>query len=96
MHLIKQNFLLFLFALTKVPLMLFCTPKLISISEKSCHIKIPLHYFTKNHVNSMYFGALLVGVDLCCGLLAMHLIKKSNQKINIIFKDVSADFFKTS
>ncbi len=91
---IKQNVGLFFFALRKLPLILFCMPKINTLTKSSCHIKIPLTYFTKNHVGSMYFGVLLIGVDLCCGLLALHLIKKSNYKIGIIFKDVRASFIK--
>tara|TARA_B100001989_G_C24444993_1_gene415982 strand:+ start:327 stop:635 length:309 start_codon:yes stop_codon:yes gene_type:complete len=42
----------------------------------------------------MYFGVLMVGVDLSAGLLAMDLIKKSKQTISIIFKDTAAQFLK--
>lgn len=94
MNLLKANIKLFLFAVTKVPLILFCKPKIKVLNKDSCHVEIPLNYFTKNHVSSMYFGTLLIGVDLCCGLLAMHLIEKSNKKVSIIFKNVSANFIK--
>jgi len=94
MSYIKQNIGLVLFALKKLPLILFCRPKIKTLSESSCHIEIPLTYFTKNHVGSMYFGVLLIGVDLCCGILALDLIKKSKNKVGIIFKDVHATFIK--
>ncbi len=92
--LVKQNLKLLLFCITKVPLIFFCFPRLILLTSSSCHIKIPLNYFTKNHVSSMYFGALLIGVDLCVGLLALDLIQQSKYKIGIIFKDVKAEFLK--
>lgn len=42
----------------------------------------------------MYFGALSVGADLCIGLLAMHQIDLSKQKVVLIFKDFKADYKK--
>ena len=42
----------------------------------------------------MYFGALMVGVDLACGLLAMHHIRQVPERVSLIFKDVKAQFLK--
>ena len=36
----------------------------------------------------------MMGVDLACGLLAMHLISLSKHNISVIFKDTSATFLK--
>ncbi len=65
-----------------------------SISDSKLEIKIKLNRRTKNHLNSMYFGILAVGADVTGGFLAMNYIQASKSKINLIFKDFHADFFK--
>ena len=90
----KANLYLKIFGLTKIPLLWFCRPKIISLNTKSVEIKIPLRRRTKNHLNSMYFGALSVGADITGGFLAMMCIQKSKQKVALIFKDFKADFLK--
>ena len=90
----KANYYLTLFSITKIPLLWFCRPKIVHISNKSIEIKIPLKRRTKNHLKSMYFGALSVGADITGGFLAMMCIQKSDRKIALIFKDFKADFLK--
>mgnify|MGYP006109686341 CR=1 FL=1 len=90
----KANWYLKIFGLTKIPLLWFCRPRIISISEESVEIKIPFNRRTKNHLNSMYFGALSVGADITGGFLAMMCIQKSNKNISLIFKDFKADFLR--
>ena len=90
----KANLYLKVFGLTKIPLLWFCRPKIICMSKELVEIKIPLRRRTKNHLNSMYFGALSVGADITCGFLAMKLISKSQSRISLIFKDFKADFLK--
>jgi hypothetical protein len=55
---------------------------------------IPLNYFTRNHVKSMYFGALCIGADLAAGVFVLEAIRQSARKVNFIFKDFKADFLK--
>jgi len=88
------NWQLLLFGLTKVPLIFYCRPKVVSISDSRLEIKIKLNRRTKNHLNSMYFGVLSVGADVTGGFLAMKPIQASKSKINLIFKDFHADFLK--
>ena len=42
----------------------------------------------------MYFGALAIGADLAAGLLAMERIRESEHRIDLLFKDMHADFLK--
>ena len=90
----KANLYLKFFGLTKIPLLWFCRPKIIQINNESVEIKIPLKRKTKNHLGSMYFGALSVGADITGGFLAMICIKESKRKVALIFKDFKADFLK--
>ena len=90
----KITWQILLFGLTQVPMIFYCRPKVVSISDRKLEIKIKLNRRTKNHLNSMYFGVLSVGADVTSGFLAMKLIQASKSKINLIFKDFHADFLK--
>jgi acyl-coenzyme A thioesterase PaaI-like protein len=91
---IKTNLQMLLFSFFKVPMIFYCRPKLVDISDNSLEIKIKLNRRTKNHLNSMYFGVLSVGADVTGGFLAMKCIQSSDSKIALIFKDFHADFLK--
>ena len=90
----KTTWQILLFGLLRIPLIFFCRPTVISISDTRLEVKIKLNRRTKNHLNSMYFGVLSVGADVTGGFLAMKLIRKSKAKISLIFKDFHADFLK--
>ena len=85
---------LWLFGLTRIPLIFFCRPRVIKITETSLEVKIKLKRRTRNHLNSMYFGVLSVGADITGGFLAMEYIRASKSKILLIFKDFQAHFLK--
>lgn len=83
------------FGLAKIPLLFMVSPKVISADRDGCQVKVPLGYVTKNHLNSMYFGALAIGADTVVGLLALEIIKEfPDLKMAPIFKDMKADFLK--
>ncbi|MDF2152127.1 DUF4442 domain-containing protein [Vibrio sp. CAU 1672] len=90
----QANLYLNLFGFTKVPLIWLCRPKIIAIDDQHVEVVIPLKRRTKNHLNSMYFGALAVGADVAGGFLAMSKAKEQGEKISLAFKGVKADFFK--
>jgi hypothetical protein len=49
----------------------------------------------KNHLGSMYFGALCIGADAAGGLIAMRALQKlKGKKGSLIFKDFQATFLK--
>lgn len=83
-----------LFGLLKIPLILYCRPSIVEINDKRAEVVIPLNYFTRNHVKSMYFGALAIGADLAAGVFVLEAIRRSGKKVNFIFKDFKADFLK--
>ncbi len=90
----KANLFVKMLGLFKIPLMNFCNPKILYIDDYKVIVKIPLKRRTKNHIGSMYFGALSIGADLTGGYLALHHTNKTNTKINLIFKDFNAEFLK--
>ena len=82
------------FGWSKVPMIFYCRPSVIDISSDSVTVKIPLIRRNKNHVGSMYLGALSVGADITSAMLSLSIIKKSKRKIIPIFKDFHADYLK--
>ena len=82
------------FGWSKVPMIFYCRPSVIDISSNSVTVKIPLLRRNRNHVGSMYLGALSVGADITSAMLSLAIIKKSKKKIIPIFKDFHADYLK--
>ena len=83
-----------LWALKNVFLLWFVKPSVLEVNERRCVVRVPLGWRTKNHLHSMYFGALCIGADTAGGLIAFHLARKEKMNISFVFKDVRADFLK--
>src|SRR5687767_890147 len=81
-------------SLFKIPLLAFCTPQVVEISEKRTVAKVRLDWRTGNHLGVMYFGALAMGAELSIALKAIQKIEESRQRIDFIFKDFTAEFLK--
>ncbi|MFD2178090.1 PaaI family thioesterase [Veronia pacifica] len=80
--------------MVKIPLISFCKAKLIYLDDQRVEIKIPLKRKTKNHLSSMYLGALAVGADIAGGYLAYYKTSQDNRKVSLAFKSMRADFLK--
>ncbi len=92
--LLKETALLRMLGAAKIPMIFFCSPKVIELDEDGCAVRIPLGYRTKNHLGSMYFGALCTGADCAGGLNAFMLIRERHPKVSLVFKDFKAEFHK--
>lgn len=90
----QANEMLAMFGSDHVPLMGFCSPRVIAISDEACCVAIPLNDKTKNHLGCMYFGALHIGADCAGGILAMHQIQQRQKNISLIFKNAEANFLR--
>jgi acyl-coenzyme A thioesterase PaaI-like protein len=90
----RETFSLRWFGLTRIPLLFYVGVSVTAISPERMVVRIPLRRRTRNHLGSMYFGALSVGADCAAGTLAMHLIKQQPEPISLVFKDFSAEFLK--
>jgi len=91
---IKNTVFLRTFGLLKIPMIFFVRPTVIEFTDQRAVVKVPLSYRTRNHLGSMYFGALCTGADCAGGILAMKLIQPYGKRASIIFKDFSAEFLK--
>lgn len=78
----------------KIPMLGFARPKLVSIDGDEVVMKIKLRRRTKNHLNSMYFGALAVGADTAAGIHAFYLAADKKLKLSLAFKSCNAEFLK--
>ena len=87
-----MRLLLWLFG--RIPLLFFLRPSVLESGPRRTVIGIPLTRRSRNHLGSMYFGALCAGADLAGALTAMRRIDASGRKISLIFKNMKAEFLK--
>lgn len=90
----RETLSLRLFGLTKIPLLFYVGVSVAEISPERMVVRIPLRRRTKNHLGSMYFGALCIGADCAPGAFAMYLIRQQPARISMVFKDFQAEFLK--
>ena len=90
----KQYLLLYLFGITKVPMIFFVRPRIVNMDDAESRILIPFKRRNRNHLRSLYIGALVVGADLCAGILALHHARQAGKRILPVFKDLSCEFLK--
>ena len=90
----KMRWMLFLLGLLKIPIVSFMRPRLISIYDETVRVKIKLRRRTKNHLKSMYFGALAVGADIAGGIHVFYFAEKASYNLTFAFKGLKADFIK--
>ena len=90
----KYNFYLWYFGLTQVRLIHYCRPKIVDVNAEGVTLFMPLDRRTRNHVRSMYIGAMVVGVDMVTGFTALLKIRESKRNVILIFKDLKANFLK--
>ena len=83
---LKQTVGMRLFGWLKIPLLASVRPSVVELSETRCVVRIPLRRWTRNHLGSMYFGALAIGADCAGGLLAMDAIRRSGGGVSLVFK----------
>ena len=90
----KARRMLWLFGIFKIPLIGYVSPKIILLNDTQMVVKIKLRRRTKNHLGSMYFGALSIGADMAGAFQAFHIADKRKSKISLAFKDFHADFLR--
>ena len=90
----KIRWKLFLLGFFKIPMIGFVKPKIQSINDNEVSMSISLRRRTKNHLNSMYFGALAVGADVASGIHVFYLSEKYGHKVSFAFKSIEGEFLK--
>ncbi|RUR09232.1 DUF4442 domain-containing protein [Legionella sp. km772] len=92
--LLRFKFFLWHFSQFKVAMIGYVRPRLITLNEQTIVIRIPLKRRTKNHLNSMYFGALAVGADLAGGFHGLYHADLADCKVSLAFKSFQAQFLR--
>jgi len=91
--LLAQTAYVRLFSL-RIPVLLFLGPRVLALDDEGCAVEIPLGWRSRNHLGSMYLGALCAGADVASGLVAARLIRERHRNVRIVFADLKADFLK--
>jgi hypothetical protein len=91
---ITQTIKVRVFGFLQIPLIWYVNPTVVAIGVEHTEIVIRLNRRTRNHLKSMYFGALAIGADLAGGLIFMNMMQKSKLKASFVFKDMTAQFLK--
>lgn len=90
----RFKFFMWQFGRFKVPLIGYLKPHLISLTDEEIVIKLKLNRRSKNHLNSMYFGALAVGADLAGGLHGFYHAEQAKVNVSLAFKSFEAQFIR--
>ncbi|MFN9065677.1 MAG: DUF4442 domain-containing protein, partial [Bdellovibrionales bacterium] len=88
------TWLIRLFCMIRIPLLAFCWPRIERIDSKVAEVSISHHFLTKNHVRSMYFGALAMGAELSTAVRLLQRMKNEKLPLGFIFKDAQFEFIK--
>lgn len=78
----------------KIPIIGYVRPRIIKINAEEVQVSIALRRRTRNHLNSMYFGALAVGADVASGIHVFYLSDMFNKNVSFAFKSVQGNFLK--
>ena len=91
----KPTTLVRLWSLQNVVLLWLVRPKILELSPERCVVRIPLNWITRRRdIHAMYLGTLCMGADVAAGLIAFHLVMERKARVNVIFKDLRAEFLK--
>lgn len=88
----RFKWFLWYFGRAKVAMIGYLHPKLITMNERDLVVRIRLNRRSRNHLNSMYFGALAVGADLAGGFHGIYHADLAQCKISLAFKSFQAQF----
>ncbi len=94
LRLIRETLALRIWAFAKIRLISYVRPRVVALTDERCEIVVPLSWRTRNHLRSMYFGALCTGADAAAALAALKASRKAGGRVAIVFKDMQAEFVK--
>ena len=90
----EANWVLFLTGWFRIRMIAFSRPRITELTTDRIVIRIPLNRRTRNHVGSMYFGALNIGADLAAGFMAYYFARKTGLTILPVFSRLEASYLK--
>ena len=75
-----------------IKLISFVGVRILNADENSVVVRLKLNRRTKNHLNSMYMGAQVIGAEIGPVFYAIKYCELNSLPVNSEYKDVSADF----
>jgi len=90
----KYGMMLRLMGIFRITMIGYVKPRLLQIDDENVLVRIKLRRRTKNHLKSMYFGALAVGADVTAGLHAFYFCDELNVRPSFAFTGMKAEFVK--
>jgi len=78
----------------KIPLVGHVGPRIVEAGDESVVVVVPLRRRSRNHLGSLYFGALALAADVTAALPALARMQERGYRISLVFKDFSAQFLK--
>lgn len=91
---LKNTAFIRLFTFWNIPLIWWIRPTAIEMGQNRTVIEIKLNRRTRNHLKSMYFGAIVIGSELVVAAKAVQAIAASKKKVDFVFKDFSIQCLK--
>ena len=90
----RNNWLLKLFFLSKLPAAWFMGFRLKSISLEKAEVILPYNWFSKNPYRSIYFAAQCAAGEFSTGIIATAIMEGFEEKISILVTHIEAEFVK--
>jgi len=94
LRLFRETWKLRAWAYWKIRLIAYVRPTVVEWTEERCEIRVSLTRRTRNHLKSMYFGALWTGADAAAAMIGLKASQKTGGRIAVIFKEARAEFLK--
>jgi hypothetical protein len=78
----------------KIRLLGFISPKVMYYGKDRLVVRVRLNRRTRNHLNSMYLGALVMGAELAAGLPYAYLATTEKLKFSLVFAGMDSKYLK--
>lgn len=90
----RLTLLIKLFSWWKIPLLAYVRPSVVELSDSVAVVRLKLGRRSKNHANSMYFGALAMGAELSIAVSAVSEMASNKKFTNLLFKRFECEFLR--
>ena len=82
------------FLLLNLPAAWFSGVRIMEVNEKTCQVKVPYKWFTKNPFRSTYFACLSMAAELSTGALAMMHVYKRSPSVSMLIVKMESTYIK--
>lgn len=88
------NRLLWKLGTFKIRLLAFISPKVVYYTQEKIVVRVKLNRRTRNHLNSMYLGALVMGAELSAGLPYAYFATSEKTPFSLVFAGMESKYLK--